>query len=150
MKDIDIAVASARKAFNTTWGKNVTGFERSKLLNKLADLMERDQEVLAEVESLNNGKPMKIARYENVFSSLFLLNVCRSSFIRDFDIGDSIQCLRYYAGWADKITGQVYRAPLRNISCYSCFLFLRLSKSTTKPSLLSLGMILLEFADKCT
>jgi len=26
---------------------------------------------------------------------------------RDFDIGDSIQCLRYYAGWADKITGQV-------------------------------------------
>ncbi|OJA16986.1 hypothetical protein AZE42_00575 [Rhizopogon vesiculosus] len=85
-KDIDIAVAAARKAFNTTWGKNVTGFERSKLLNKLADLMERDQDILAEVESLNNGKPVKIAR--------------------DFDIGDSIQCLRYYAGWADKITGQ--------------------------------------------
>jgi len=42
----------------------VTGFERSKLLNKLADLMERDQDILAEVESLNNGKPMKIARYE--------------------------------------------------------------------------------------
>ncbi|KAG1753943.1 aldehyde dehydrogenase domain-containing protein [Suillus paluster] len=85
-KDIDIAVAAARKAFNTTWGKNVTGFERSKLLNKLADLIERDQDILAEVESLNNGKPFKIAR--------------------DFDIGDSIQCLRYYAGWADKITGQ--------------------------------------------
>jgi aldehyde dehydrogenase (NAD+) len=149
VEDIDIAVASARKAFNTTWGKNVTGFERSKLLNKLADLMERDQEVLAEVESLNNGKPMKIARYENV-SSLFLFNGCRSSFIRDFDIGDSIQCLRYYAGWADKITGQVYRASLQNIFDYSCFLFFRLSKSTTKPSLLSLGMILLEFADKCT
>lgn len=86
VKDIDIAVAAARKAFNTSWGKNVTGFERSKLLNKLADLMERDQDILAEVESLNNGKPFKIAR--------------------DFDIGDSIQCLRYYAGWADKITGQ--------------------------------------------
>ncbi|KAG1839072.1 aldehyde dehydrogenase domain-containing protein [Suillus tomentosus] len=85
-KDIDIAVAAARNAFNTTWGKNVTGFERSKLLNKLADLIERDQDILAEVESLNNGKPFKIAR--------------------DFDIGDSIQCLRYYAGWADKITGQ--------------------------------------------
>ncbi|KAG2152144.1 aldehyde dehydrogenase domain-containing protein [Suillus cothurnatus] len=86
VKDIDIAVAAARKAFDTTWGKNVTGFERSRLLNKLADLMERDQDILAEVESLNNGKPFKIAR--------------------DFDIGDSIQCLRYYAGWADKITGQ--------------------------------------------
>jgi len=61
-KDIDVAVAAARRAFNTTWGKNVTGFERSRLLNKLADLIERDQEVLAEVESLNNGKPVKIAR----------------------------------------------------------------------------------------
>ncbi|KAG1775587.1 aldehyde dehydrogenase family-domain-containing protein [Suillus placidus] len=46
----------------------------------------KGQDILAEVESLNNGKPFKIAR--------------------DFDIGDSIQCLRYYAGWADKITGQ--------------------------------------------
>ncbi|KAG6335328.1 hypothetical protein ID866_3760 [Astraeus odoratus] len=84
--DIDAAVAAARTAFKTTWGKNVTGFERSRLLNKLADLMERDQQVLAEVETLNNGKPVKIAR--------------------DFDIGDSIQCLRYYAGWADKIVGE--------------------------------------------
>ncbi|RDB22673.1 Aldehyde dehydrogenase [Hypsizygus marmoreus] len=85
-KDIDLAVASARKAFQTTWGKNVTGFERSKLIHKLADLIERDAQELAELESLNNGKPMKIAR--------------------DFDIGDSVQCLRYYAGWADKIIGQ--------------------------------------------
>jgi aldehyde dehydrogenase (NAD+) len=85
-KDIDLAVAAAREAFNTTWGKNVTGFERSRLLNKLADLLERDQQELAEIEALNNGKPVRIAR--------------------DFDIGDSIQCLRYYAGWADKILGQ--------------------------------------------
>ncbi|KAI6034222.1 aldehyde dehydrogenase domain-containing protein [Pisolithus microcarpus] len=85
-KDIDAAVAAARAAFSTTWGKNVTGFERSRLLNKLADLIERDSQVLAEIESLNNGKPVRIAR--------------------DFDIGDSIQCLRYYAGWADKIVGQ--------------------------------------------
>ncbi|KAF8913818.1 aldehyde dehydrogenase domain-containing protein [Gymnopilus junonius] len=85
-KDIDVAVAAARHAFNTTWGKNVTGFERSRLINKLADLIERDAEELAELETLNNGKPKKIAR--------------------DFDIGDSVQCLRYYAGWADKIIGQ--------------------------------------------
>jgi len=49
--------------------------------------MERDQQILGELECLNNGKPVKIAR--------------------DFDIGDSIGCLRYYAGWADKILGQV-------------------------------------------
>jgi aldehyde dehydrogenase (NAD+) len=61
-KDIDIAVAAARKAFDTTWGKNITGPERSKLINKLADLMERDQQELAELECLNNGKPVKIAR----------------------------------------------------------------------------------------
>jgi len=85
-KDIDVAVAAARNAFKNTWGKNVTGFERSRLLNKLADLIERDAQELGELESLNNGKPVKIAR--------------------DFDIGDSVQCLRYYAGWADKITGQ--------------------------------------------
>lgn len=61
-KDIDVAVAAARKAYKTTWGKNVTGFERSKLINKLADLIERDQQQLAELETLNNGKPVKIAR----------------------------------------------------------------------------------------
>ncbi|KAI0069084.1 NAD-aldehyde dehydrogenase [Artomyces pyxidatus] len=86
VKDIDVAVAAARKALKTTWGKNVTGFERARLINKLADLIERDAQTLAELESLNNGKPVKIAR--------------------DFDIGDSVGCLRYYAGWADKITGQ--------------------------------------------
>ncbi|EKM59608.1 uncharacterized protein PHACADRAFT_250213 [Phanerochaete carnosa HHB-10118-sp] len=85
-KDIDVAVAAAREAFNTTWGKNVTGFERSRLLNKLADLMERDAQELAELEALNNGKPVRVAR--------------------DFDVGDSVGCLRYYAGWADKIVGQ--------------------------------------------
>lgn len=62
VKDIDVAVAAAREAFKTTWGKNVTGFERSKLINKLADLIERDQQELAEIETLNNGKPVKIAR----------------------------------------------------------------------------------------
>jgi aldehyde dehydrogenase (NAD+) len=61
-KDIDVAVAAAREALSTTWGKNVSGFERSRLLNRLADLMERDAQELAELESLNNGKPVRIAR----------------------------------------------------------------------------------------
>ncbi|KAJ6516000.1 aldehyde dehydrogenase domain-containing protein [Mycena sanguinolenta] len=92
-KDIDVAVAAARKAFNTTWGKNVTGFERARLINKLADLIEQNAQELAELESLNNGKPVRIAR--------------------DFDIGDSVQCLRYYAGWADKIAGQTLEVDNR-------------------------------------
>ncbi|KZS97561.1 NAD-aldehyde dehydrogenase, partial [Sistotremastrum niveocremeum HHB9708] len=85
-KDIDAAVAAARLAFKTTWGKNVTGFERAKLINKLADLIERDSEELAQLESLNNGKPVKFAL--------------------GGDITDTIGCFRYYAGWADKIVGQ--------------------------------------------
>ncbi|KAG6857349.1 hypothetical protein H0H87_005652 [Tephrocybe sp. NHM501043] len=53
-KDIDLAVAAARHAFETTWGKNVTGVERSRLINKFADLIERDAQILAELEALNN------------------------------------------------------------------------------------------------
>jgi aldehyde dehydrogenase (NAD+) len=105
-KDVDIAVAAARKAFRETWGKNVSGFERSRLLHRLADLMERDKQILAELECLNNGKPVKVARW--VYS---MITEARLSFVlphfRDFDIGDSIGCLRYYAGWADKILGEV-------------------------------------------
>ncbi|KAI9507718.1 NAD-aldehyde dehydrogenase [Russula earlei] len=93
-KDVDIAVAAARKAFRSTWGKNVSGFERSRLINKLADLIERDKQILAELECLNNGKPVKIAR--------------------EFDIGDSIGCLRYYAGWADKLLGQSIEIDHKN------------------------------------
>ncbi|KAJ6614335.1 Aldehyde/histidinol dehydrogenase [Mycena sp. CBHHK59/15] len=92
---IDVAVAAARKAFNTTWGKNVTGFDRSRLIHRLADLIEQNAQELAELESLNNGKPVRMAR--------------------DFDIGDTVQCLRYYAGWADKIAGQV--APALAVGC---------------------------------
>ncbi|EJT97662.1 NAD-aldehyde dehydrogenase [Dacryopinax primogenitus] len=84
--DIDRAVQAARTAFKTTWGKHCPGTERGKLMHKLADLMERDAQVLAELEAVDNGKPVKIAR--------------------DFDIGDSVGCIRYYAGWADKNHGQ--------------------------------------------
>jgi acyl-CoA reductase-like NAD-dependent aldehyde dehydrogenase len=60
-------VAAARAAFTNTWGKNVTGWERSRLLHKLADLMERDAQELAELESLNNGKPVRVARSVSVY-----------------------------------------------------------------------------------
>jgi aldehyde dehydrogenase (NAD+) len=120
-KDIDLAVAAARNAFKTTWGKNVTGFERSKLINKLADLIERDAQELAELESLNNGKPVRIARY--VSNQDRSLSCPTESVKRDFDIGDSVQCLRYYAGWADKITGQVGisldRGDMAILLCFS-------------------------------
>ncbi|KAF7301348.1 NAD-aldehyde dehydrogenase [Mycena indigotica] len=85
-KDIDLAVTAARNAFNTTWGKNVTGWERRKQINFFVLHHSSYGQELAELETLNNGKPFKIAR--------------------DFDIGDSVQCLRYFAGWADKLAGE--------------------------------------------
>lgn len=59
---------------------------RGVLLNKLADLIERDAAHIASLEALDNGKPYNIA-----------LNV---------DVPGSVATLRYYAGWADKIHGK--------------------------------------------
>jgi len=84
-KDVDIAVAAARKAFEGPWRKE-TPENRGKLLVKLADLFERDLELLAAVESLDNGKALGMAKG---------------------DVGMVAGTLRYYGGWADKIEGKV-------------------------------------------
>ncbi|KAL2782858.1 aldehyde dehydrogenase [Aspergillus keveii] len=83
-KDVDTAVAAARAAFEGAW-RQVTPSERGRYLNKLADLMERDIDTLAAIESLDNGKAFTMAKG---------------------DTANAIGCLRYYAGWADKIHGQ--------------------------------------------
>ena len=83
-KDVDIAVAVARKALNSVW-RVVAPSERGRLLLKLADLFERDLEILAAIEVLDNGKSIGMAKA---------------------DVNNSANCLRYYGGWADKIHGQ--------------------------------------------
>jgi aldehyde dehydrogenase (NAD+) len=83
-KDVDIAVKAARKAFNTTW-KQTTANERSRLLLKLADIAEKNTDLIAAVESLDNGKSITNARG---------------------DVAAAVGCIRYYGGWADKITGK--------------------------------------------
>ena len=57
-KDVDIAVAAAKNAFETTWGLNAPGAQRAELLNKLGDLMVQHKEELAAIEALDNGKPV--------------------------------------------------------------------------------------------
>ncbi|KAL7421383.1 hypothetical protein Q5752_004268 [Cryptotrichosporon argae] len=84
--DVDIALDAARKAFDTTWGTNVPGFERGKLLIKIAELIERDLDVLASIEALDNGKTFAVAKA--------------------FDVAESAAVFRYYGGWADKIQGK--------------------------------------------
>ncbi|CAO1434032.1 unnamed protein product [Diamesa serratosioi] len=83
--DIDLAVRAASKAFaRGSEYRKMDASARGKLLLRLADLIERDVITLANLETLDNGKP-----YEDSL----------------FDIGCAIDTLRYYAGWCDKIFG---------------------------------------------
>ena len=86
-KDVDVAVKSARKAFDSGIWTKTSAFDRSRMLNKLADLIEKHGDELASLESLDNGKPVAIARAA--------------------DVNLTINCFRYYAGWCDKVHGQV-------------------------------------------
>jgi aldehyde dehydrogenase (NAD+) len=84
--DIDLAVKAARKAFEEgPWPKMLPA-ERARLLNKLADAIEANLQELAALETLDNGKPIGDAL--------------------GADLPLTLQCYRYYAGWADKIYGQ--------------------------------------------
>lgn len=83
--DVDLAVAAARRAFDSgAWAKfGPSG--RGRMLWKMADLIERDLEELAELESIDNGKPYSVARVA--------------------DLPLAVDMFRYMAGWATKITG---------------------------------------------
>lgn len=83
-KDVDIAVAAARKAFEGKW-RQETPENRGKLLNNLAVLIEKNIDTLAAIESLDNGKALAMAKG---------------------DVGAVAACFRYYGGWADKIEGK--------------------------------------------
>jgi len=84
--DIEKAVKAARAAFkiNSPW-RRMDASMRGVLLNKFADLMQRDMAYLATLETLDNGKPFA--------------NSCG-------DIMFAINTIRYYAGWADKNVGE--------------------------------------------
>jgi aldehyde dehydrogenase (NAD+) len=84
--DVDLAVKAARKAFEEGPWPKMNASERGRLLHKLADLIEKNQEELAALESLDNGKPYRDATAA--------------------DLPLTIKCYRYYAGWADKIHGK--------------------------------------------
>jgi aldehyde dehydrogenase (NAD+) len=96
--DVDLAVRSARKAFESGPWSKMGPSERGRLLIKLADAVEAHLPELAALESLDNGKPIADASAA--------------------DLPLTIQCYRYYAGWADKITGQTI--PINgNYFCYT-------------------------------
>src|SRR6185295_13928035 len=83
--DVDRAVKAARSAFeNGPWTK-MTSSERGRLVWKLGDLIEKHLEEFAQLESLDNGKPLSVARVA--------------------DVPLAADLFRYMAGWATKIEG---------------------------------------------
>ena len=96
--DIERAVKAARKAFESGDWPKLDARDRGRLLHRLADLVEQNLEELAGLETLDNGKPIRDARAA--------------------DLPLVIDCLRYYAGWADKLHGDTI--PIRgNHFCYT-------------------------------
>src|SRR5258707_5699398 len=65
-EDIYRAVAAARRAFDSGPWRKMTPSERGRLINKLADLLEQHSEEFAQLESLDNGKPLTIARVADI------------------------------------------------------------------------------------
>jgi len=84
--DVDLAVAAAREALETGPWSKMDARDRGRLMYKLADLIEEEADSLAALETLDNGKPVRDAKAA--------------------DLPLTIDALRYYAGYADKIHGQ--------------------------------------------
>ena len=90
INDTKNAIEAAHEAFYTNgWGESHAR-ERAALLYKLADKLEREIESFAQLETLNNGKPLRESSY---------------------DVEDAVDQFRYYAGLATKPSGQVYDVP---------------------------------------
>lgn len=97
-QEVDAAVAAAREALSGKWGK-LSGLKRGALINRFADLIEANGEELAQLESLDNGKPVKIAQI--------------------VDVAGATRHLRYFAGWASKLEGRAIPVEAPNMFVYT-------------------------------
>lgn len=84
-EDVEAAIAAARRAFDSVWSKTTPG-ERAKLLNRVADLLDADADRMALLETTDNGKVIRETHNQ---------------------MGYAARIFRYYAGWADKMHGDV-------------------------------------------
>ncbi|HEU4917683.1 MAG TPA: aldehyde dehydrogenase family protein [Acidimicrobiia bacterium] len=86
-EDAEAAVMAARRAFDDgTWGPQSAPRARSALLLRVAELIRRDRDRLAELETLDNGKPLGDAYW---------------------DVDEAAYMFEYYAGWATKVMGSI-------------------------------------------
>src|SRR5574341_2209938 len=84
-QDIDGAVAAARACFEGDAWRSLSARKRGALLYRAAELLEQRADEMARLETLHNGKPL---------------------FESKIDVAMTVETLRYYAGWADKLTGR--------------------------------------------
>jgi betaine-aldehyde dehydrogenase len=87
--DVDRAARAARRAFDEGW-RDVTAQERGRVLFRIADAVRRQAKALAELETLNSGKPLVESEY---------------------DVNDVATCYEYYGGLATKLHGEVMNVP---------------------------------------
>lgn len=99
--EVDDAVEAATAAFKSEEWSSLTGAERGDIIYKMYEIIKRDAEIIASIESMDNGKPYA--------------SECLGG-----DLGESADVFKYYAGWADKHTGQLIGSSVlgKNKMCY--------------------------------
>src|SRR5271165_903556 len=98
-EDVARAVAAARAAFAEGPWATMPAAGRERLIHALADALEARAQEIAQIESLDNGKPVGLAQY--------------------VDVNGAIGHLRYFAGWSTKIEGSVLPVSAPNMHCYT-------------------------------
>jgi phenylacetaldehyde dehydrogenase len=101
-KDVDRAVSAARIAFDDGRWTGLAPMQRERIINRLADLLEANADEFAEIEAIDNGKPKSMAAA--------------------IDIPGAISQLRFMAGWASKLNGEViqpYTLPAGTVFGYT-------------------------------
>jgi acyl-CoA reductase-like NAD-dependent aldehyde dehydrogenase len=96
-EDVDRAVTAARGAFEG-WAAS-SGAQRARLLGRLADAIEEHADELAELEALDNGKPVKLAKA--------------------VDVASAAAHFRHFAGWPERIKGDVLPVHQPGMLCYT-------------------------------
>ncbi|SHI11671.1 aldehyde dehydrogenase family protein [Clostridium intestinale] len=93
-EDVKKAVAAAKRAFYEDGWMETTAIERASYLYKIADKLESMEKEFSEIDTLDNGKPLRETAG---------------------DVQDGVACLRYYAGLVNKPSGQIYEVPDPNM-----------------------------------
>jgi acyl-CoA reductase-like NAD-dependent aldehyde dehydrogenase len=98
-EDVDRAVAAARRALDAGPWPSASAADRAGLIIRLAELIERDANELAELEALDNGKPLKYAKI--------------------VDVASTVAHFRHFAGWPERIFGETIPVRQPEMHCYT-------------------------------